>query len=327
MKKQKKREECSVNEKQKSSLVTYTCAVCFASVVAFASIANKMCTPYAVPVLVLFCRYLLSFTGNLALQKLGVIRVSVKGKGQKRNLVITAVVYVASHLSQIVGLMYAPSIYGGITFATVPIWAEVLALVILKEKTTMKQNLFMMISILSVIAMLLIGSRDGMGTFSMKGFVFLLMGCFCEAVNNVMIRFLKREYTAMEISFTSGAISLVLIAVVFVIQMVTGIMTPEMIFTPLKDVKFLLGVVYLGIGCTLVSGLTKGYILQHMSALKASAWSNVSTALTVIAGVVIMKEPFYLYQAVCTIGIVGGVIGIQICKEKSVEEDACEPLQ
>ena len=120
----------------------------------------------------------------------------------------------------------------------------------------------------------------------------------------------------MEISFSSGMISLGLVGMILFIQIISGSLTLGEIFLPLQDGKFLIAAVYLGLGCTLTSGLLKGYILQHMSALKASAWSNVTTAIAVFAGVVILKEPFHLYQIICTIGILSGVIGIQICKEK-----------
>ena len=80
---------------------------------------------------------------------------------------------------------------------------------------------------------------------------------------------------------------------------------------------FLLPSVYLGVGGTLGAGIFKGIILQRMSALKASAWSNVASALAIVFGVVLLRETLHGYQIICTVVIIGSVLGIQSMKTVS----------
>ena len=298
-------------------LPTQLCAVIFALLVSVVSLANKLASVYQLPFLVLFYRYLFAFLGNVIFRKVHLFSYSFHGKGRRSLLVINAFVYVTSQGLQIFGLMYAPSILFAIMFATVPIWAEILSFFILKERTGLKATLLVLVSLAALITMLLLGQKEKAGAVSLLGFILLLLSSIGEAFNNILIRFLRKEYTPMEINYCATGIALVICTLFLVFSCIRS----EGMFSEMLQASsqpgFLLPSVYLGVGGTLGAGIFKGIILQRMSALKASAWSNVASALAIVFGVVLLRETLHGYQIICTVVIIGSVLGIQSMKTVS----------
>lgn len=300
---------------------TYLCAVCFVLLLGAISVVGKISALYALPVLVIVIRYFLSAFVNFVMQRMGMIQVHYRGKKKRGLLLLNSVCYVGTYLLELCGLMYAPSVIDGVLMATVPIWTEILARVFLKEKATLLQNVFLLLSAGAVVIMILIGSTDSVRGFDIRG-LFLLTGAFfLEALSSVIIRYLKEEYSAVEISFASCLISLAIASVVLGAQLGFHVVEMETVMAALGDWKFVAAVLFLGVFGTMVAGILKGYILQHMSALRATVWYNAGTPAAVVAGVLFLKEPFYHYQIICTIFILAGVIGVQVCKGHKPQQE------
>ncbi|MCI8506544.1 MAG: EamA family transporter [Lachnospiraceae bacterium] len=162
--------------------------------------------------------------------------------------------------------------------------------------------------------MLLIGSTDSVRGFDIRGLLFLSATFLMEALNGVIIRYLKEEYSAAEISFASCAISFGITMIVLAFQFGFHVIELPVVLAAFQEGKFVAAVLFFGFFGTFVVGILKGYMLQHMTALKATAWFNAGTPAAVIAGVLFLKEPLYFYQVACTILILTGVIGTQVCR-------------
>ncbi len=296
--------------------IAYLCAVSFTLISGVVSVVSKVCTVYGIPVLIVAVRYFLSAAINFGIHHTGLVQVRYRGKGKKEMLVLSGICYSGNYLLQIWGLLYVPSVINGIMMATVPIWTELAARIFLKEKTSILQNIFLLLSAGAVIAMLYIGSSDGLRGFDIRGFVLLLGAFLFEALNNIVIRSLKETYSSMEINFVSCLVSLGICSAVLAVQAGTGAVSLTAVLFALKDWRLIGALLFLGIFGTFAAGFLRGYVLQHMSALRASAWYNASTPVAVIAGILFLNEPFYWYQLICGALILAGVIGIQICKEK-----------
>jgi multidrug transporter EmrE-like cation transporter len=53
-----------------------------------------------------------------------------------------------------------------------------------------------------------------------------------------------------------------------------------------------------------------------MEAVKATIFGNLSTAISVVAGIAILGEPFAYYNIICTAVIIVGVIGVSAAGAK-----------
>ena len=99
-------------------------------------------------------------------------------------------------------------------------------------------------------------------------------------------------------------------------------------FEPFQHTEFIIATAYLGVGCILLSAQLMSYLLSKMAAVKATIFGNVSTAISIVAGVLVLGEPLRAYHIICTVLIIAGVIGLSFsgnkksADEKKEEEDA-----
>ncbi|MEH7210253.1 EamA family transporter, partial [Priestia megaterium] len=78
---------------------------------------------------------------------------------------------------------------------------------------------------------------------------------------------------------------------------------------PFVHLDFVIAIAYLGLLSSLVTSYLSNYVLSKIEASKMSVFSNFATLITILAGVIFLKEQFHLYHLVGAIIIIAGVIG------------------
>jgi drug/metabolite transporter (DMT)-like permease len=293
---------------QESSLKIYGSAILFSLIVGFSFIGVKTCITVATPLETLTFRFNFAFLAALAVTAAGLVKINLKGK-PKKKLALTAGLYLGFMVLQAIGLVFSTTIESGIIFAIIPILAKIIASVFLKESTSWKQNVFVCMSVAAVITMFVLGASDL--SVNLTGLVILVLSSLSMALSNVMMRYVRGIYKPFEISLfiTGGGCVLFNLAAIII-----GIKNGTLVdyFEPLSHLNFVLATAYLGIPSTLVSALIIAYMLVHMEAVKATIFGNLSTAISIVAGVLIMGEPLRLYHVICTILIIVGVVGLSM---------------
>lgn len=290
------------------NLKVYGSAVLFSLIVGFSFIGVKTCLSVATPLETLTYRFNFAFLATLIILVLGLIKINLSGK-PKKKLALTAGLYLGFMVLQTIGLVFSTSIESGIIFAIIPILAKIIASLFLKENTNWKQNIFVCMSVAAVITMFVLGASDL--SVNIVGLVILLLSSLSLACSNVMMRYVRGIYKPFEITFfiTGGGCMIFNLATI-----IFGIKNGTLgdYFEPLSHMNFALAIAYLGIPSTLVSALLMAYMLAHMEAVKATIFGNLSTAISIVAGVAILGEPLQLYHIACTILIIVGVIGLSM---------------
>lgn len=293
--------------KKESALKIYGSAVLFSLIVGFSFIGVKTCVSVATPLETLTFRYNFAFLATL-LAAAGLVKIDLRGK-PKKNLALTAGLYLGFMVLQTIGLVFSTSIESGIIFAIIPILAKIIASLFLKESTNWKQNVFVSLSVAAVITMFVLGASDI--TVNVPGLAILLLSSLSMALSNVMMRYVRGVYKPFEISFfITGGGCLIFNLATIVYGLKAG--TLANYFEPLSNMNFVIATAYLGIPSTLVSALIMAYMLAHMEAVKATIFGNLSTAISIVAGVIVLGEPLQLYHVICTILIIVGVIGLSL---------------
>jgi drug/metabolite transporter (DMT)-like permease len=59
------------------------------------------------------------------------------------------------------------------------------------------------------------------------------------------------------------------------------------------------------------------YVLSKMEASRVGVFVNLGTVVTIIAGIVFLKEEFYYYHVIGSILVIGGVLGANYFKRSS----------
>ncbi|HOA43131.1 MAG TPA: DMT family transporter [Bacillota bacterium] len=313
-------EKASKNRQSKNMKLVYTAAGLFSFIVGFSFLAIKISMSMSTPLEILTYRY--NFAAVAALVPLIIWRskIDLSNKPKKR-LILTAAFYLGFMAFQAYGLIYATSIESGIIFAVVPIFAKIIAYFYLGEKGTWKQNFFIIMSISAVVAMFVFSVQDFQGVNAV-GLILLFISSVLMALSNVLMRGVRSEYNPYTIAFCIALSGCLLFNIMTLIEgAASG--EPLQYFAPLFHWEFVLATAFLGVLSTMVSSLLAAYMLANMEAVKATIFGNLSTAISIIAGVVFLREPLYIYQIICTVLIVIGVVGTTLsgmAKEEIEEE-------
>ncbi|MDO4545999.1 MAG: DMT family transporter [Bacillota bacterium] len=292
----------------------YAAAIFFSVLVGFSFLGIKVCQPYADSLEILCYRYDFAFISILLLIAFGFVKIDLRGK-PKKKLLLTAGFYVGFMALQVTGLVFATSVEGAIFFAIIPILVKIIASIFLGETSSWKENAFVCLTVAALIVMIVMGATD----IHMKplGVVLLLLSSLAMAISNVFMRSARNVCKPIEITFTIIMLGFLPFNIAAVIK---GYMAGETImdyFEPLTNIKVLIAGAYLGIGCILLSAHLMSYMLSKMEAVKATIFGNVSTAISIVAGVVILGEPLRWYHIVCTVLIVTGVVGLSLSGNKT----------
>ena len=80
-------------------------------------------------------------------------------------------------------------------------------------------------------------------------------------------------------------------------------------WTPLGNPLFVTSILFLGILSSLVTSLLNNFALSKLKASRLSVFNNLSTLVTVVAGVLFLQEQLSLYHLLGGLLIIAGVIG------------------
>lgn len=309
MEKKIESEKSSKNSQGKNMKLVYGAAILFSFIVGFSFLAVKVSMAMSTPLEILAHRYNFAAVAALIPLALGRSKVDLADKAKKK-LILTVVFYLGFMAFQAYGLVFATSIESGIIFAIVPIFAKIIAYFYLGEKGTLKQNIFILLSISAVIAMFVFSVQDFQGV-SITGLILLFISSILMALSNVFMRGVRSEYNPYTIAFSIALGGCLLFNM---IALITGLVSggPLQYFAPLLHWEFILATAFLGILSTMLSSQLAAYMLANMEAVKATIFGNLSTAISIVAGVVFLREPLYMYHIICTVLIVMGVVGTSL---------------
>ena len=129
------------------------------------------------------------------------------------------------------------------------------------------------------------------------------------AFNRTFVRRAGRHFTAFEtVYLTTGMGALGFSIETAVIHAVKGDL-PHF-FEGLWNMDFIISVLYMGIGSCVLAFLFMTYSLAHLPIAISTSTSTVSTVISIMAGVLVLHEPFRWVDALGVALILGGVFGL-----------------
>lgn len=222
-------------------------------------------------------------------------------------------------MTQTIGLSVTASSEAGIVYGLSPILIFLIAKVALGEKASKKQILFIFISIFGVAY---INVMKGIGSSSIDssslGLLFIFISVLSYSVYNVLIRGLGGRYTAMEITYVINTYAFVFFLIIhLILYSVRGELNT--IFNPLYNVEFIFSILYLGIFSSFASTLLSSIALSNIDATTVGLFQNITTVITVSAGVFIMNEKLMSYHIIGVVIILFGTIGFNLSKKDLIK--------
>lgn len=295
-----------------SPIKLYGAGVIFAVAVGFSFFGIKKCVPYADTLTILTYRYVAALIGVALWVSVAKMRGSYpkhESNRPKGKLYQTAVFYILFMILQILAMFYATSIEGAIVYAMVPIFAKIIGRLLLGEKSTPLQMIFVVITVAALMVLIVLNA--GNVTLNFKGIVLMAIGTFFMGCENVSARYIRGVFYPIEIT---EAIAIGGSVIFIGVSIVRATVTSNFLrlVTPLTHLNFVIWVSFLGIFCILLSAQLMAYMLAHMEIVQSTIFNSASTLISVIAGALILGEPLTWYHYLCGALIIVGVVGLTL---------------
>lgn len=259
------------------------------------------------PFTLLSFRFLVAFLIMTILILFKVIKINFKDKNIKSLLFLGLMQPIMYFTFETFGIQFSSSSQAGLMIALIPIFVTILSAYALKEIPSKLQCAFIFLSVSGVIFIVFMNGSSSSGG-SLLG-VFLLLGAvFSAAVFNILSRKFSKEFTPMELTYAIMVMGAVFFNFISICNHIKS-NSLNQYFLPLKNTNFLLSISYLGVLSSLVAFFLINFTLSRIEASKASIFTNLSTIVSIIAGVIILHENFKLYHLIGSVLILLGVWG------------------
>lgn len=186
----------------------------------------------------------------------------------------------------------------GTVIAIVPVISVTLGFILLRERVTPFQIVWACVSVVGIFITTL-GQK--IADFNWLGFILALIAVLAAAMYNVLGRKISVQYSAVERTYIMFLMGSVVFPVLGLIEYRSDM---QLLLIPLRSVDFWVSVLFLGGVSSVAAYLLLNYAITHISIAKASIFANITTVISIFAGVLILKESFGVFQ------IIGSVVVI-----------------
>lgn len=274
----------------------------------FSSLALKA----AVPAVVIAIRFSAAFVtlnlivlvGRIIRRKDGspLIAFSLKGKPVRDVILLSICQPIVYFICENYGIVYTSSSFAGIIIATAPFFGIMWDVLLLHEKLGKRSIICAALS-LAGVTLTTVGSSDIHG--SVIGAIFLVVAI---VVGTLFAYFAKKAapwYNPLERTYVMFGLGAAFYIVVAAVQCHGKY--AEMILPAVKDSTFWISILYLAVLSSVVAFLLLNFGNSYMSIGTLNLFANFTTVISIIAGVVILKEPFSVMQVVGSVVILSSV--------------------
>ena len=283
----------------------------------FSFLFSKQALVVATPFVLLAVRFFVAFGILNVLLLTGKFKINLKEKNIKSLLLLGLLQPIIYFICENFGVKFLATSFVGIIISLVPVTSLIFGTIFLKEKATSTQVIFIFLSVAGVFLTTL---GQGSGNFSWIGFI-LLLGAVCStSMFNVLSRKLSSEFSAFErtyIMFALGCITFVGIALV---ESMGNFQ--QLIVTPLMNTNFWISIFYLSALSSVGAFFMLNYAMTYLEVARTSIFANVTTIISILAGVIFLQESFGIFQLIGSVIILASVYGVNKKAKPAIPESA-----
>lgn len=285
----------------------------------FSFMFSRIALEIAQPFVLLMDRFILAFAllSLLAIwarrKKIGMgqgevhwLRFDLRGKPVLPLLCMGVVQPVAYFLCESYGIRLTNSTFAGVIIATAPLAGLIAAFFTLREIPNRSQVVFSVLSIAGVVMMTLLQQSEG--DVRLIGALILLGAVISGTMFNVISRKLSQKFSALERTWMMMGVAAAVFTLLALLQC-RGDM--EQMIAPLRNRNFILALMYLGGLSSVIAFMALNVAAGKLTVAKNMAFCNLTTVLSLFAGVVFLHEPFSPLSLAASILIILGIWGVQ----------------
>lgn len=211
-------------------------------------------------------------------------------------------------LFETIGFTGTSAVTAGVILSLMPIAACICESIILKESTTTSQKIFLTLGIIGVIY-IGINTNVSDGNDTLFGIACLIIAVIAGPLYLVFSRKCSGEFKPLEITYFSCLLgTFVFNAISIAKHLWQGNIADY--FDPYFDPDNIMGFITLSIVSTIFCTLMNNFSMSKLQASTVSAFSGVSTVVTILTGVVFLDEKLYYFHYIGFALILIRMIGV-----------------
>lgn len=280
------------------------------SIFGFSFLFSKLALDVAAPSVLLAIRFLVAF-GVLNLMLLaGKQKITVKGKPVGKLLLMGLIQPVIYFICEANGIALTTASFSGVMIGLSPVAGLLFGVLFLKETCTLLQVGCTLLSVLGVA----LTTTGGFGSFSLPGFLLLLGAVLSAAAFTVISRSISGHFSAFERTYVMFAMGSVVFTGMALVQNDRAAW-----LAPLGKPFFWVAVAYLAVLSSVCAFLLINYAVNYVSAGHTLILSNFTSVISVLAGILILKDSFTPLQLAGIAIILVSVFGVSWQSGKQVK--------
>ena len=292
---------------QNKSLLPYVASIATSFIFGLSFIFSKAALAITDPITLLSFRFLTAFLIMSVLVLSGVIKLNYKNKPILGLVFLAIIEPVLYFIFETYGIKYSSASMAGLMIALIPILVAILGNYFLKEKPSKIQMFFIALSVAGVAFIVVMNNSGGKNTSSI-GILILLGAVTCAAVYNIYSRSLSTRFTPMELTYFMMGVGAIFFNFISILSHAAN-GNLNSYFSILQNKNFIIAILYLGILSSIIAFYLTNFALSKIEASRSAVFSNLSTIVSIIGGVIFLKEHFYFYHIIGSIMILLGVWG------------------
>jgi len=266
---------------------------------------SKMALNITNPIILLCVRFTITFALLNLLVLTGLMKLNLKGKKLLLPILLGVLQPVLYFFLENYGLSYTTTSFTGMISALCPVFTTVLGAIFLKERPNKKQWLCICVSIAGVLMVSLKGSS---GTNTALGCACLLLAYFTGSFYSLLVRKLSKDFSAFELTYIMFTVGFVFFLGFAFIRYQGE--TTAMLADALSHRDFVIAALYLGGLSSVGAYMLANYSLAKLPVARQSIFQNMSTVVSVMAGVIVMGDAFTWLNLAAFALILAGVWGV-----------------
>lgn len=192
----------------------------------------------------------------------------------------------------------------GVIIACYPIVALVVSTIVLKEAPARQQVAGIGTAAAGIILIVLMKGLEA--SFNPLGYILLLFALLSYSMYSVNSQ-KAEEFTNTEKTYAMIALGAVVFTAAALIENASSGSLKEFILLPFSSAEYLVGFLYLGVGCSAAAFFLYNVAISAIGTNRSASFAGLSTIVTVIAGIIILREKFSVMQGAGTVLVLGGV--------------------
>ena len=247
------------------------------------------------------------------------VRFSLRGKPLKDILLLALFQPILYFLCESYGIVYTSSSFAGTIIAVIPVAGVVFDVIIMRSPISGKQIICAVLSAVGV-AVTTIGA-EGMRS-SFLGLMILLGAVVSGALFYVFSKKSGGYYNPLEQTYVMFAMGSIVYVIFAAVQCRGDFL--RLVGEAFSQPMFILGVLYLAVLSSVAAFILLNYGTVRVTVSEASIFANLTTVISIAAGVVFLHESFSLFQAAGAAIIIASVYAASRRGEPGAEKKAEE---